>query len=80
MCRTTIGILGIVGLVFFSCSNTETNESNSVSGVYVREYSKQVLHQASGNKVGMTTFRDTITIAKSGEDYRIKNAKWKMND
>jgi hypothetical protein len=80
MCRWTIGFLGIIGLLLFSCSPTESNTSDSVSGVYVREYSKEILHQTSGDKVGMTTFRDTIRIAKSGEAYRIENAKWKMND
>jgi hypothetical protein len=80
MCRMTLAVLGIFGWVSFSCSSTENNTNDSVSGVYVREYSKDVLHQTSGDKVGMTTFRDTIRIAKSGEDYHIQNSKWKMND
>ena len=71
MCRLAIGFFGIIGWAIISCSPAESNTSDGVSGVYVREYSTEVLHQTSGNKVGMTTFRDTIRIAKAEEDYHI---------
>jgi hypothetical protein len=75
-------VLCFCGWMFTSCLSGESKSStdDEVAGIYVREYSKEILHQMSGNKVGMTTFRDTIRISKSEEGYHIVNTKWRMND
>jgi hypothetical protein len=69
------------GWVFSSCSSSESKTNDdSISGVYVREYSSEILNQLSGNKVGMRTIRDTIFIEPAEDGFRIKNVKWRMND
>jgi hypothetical protein len=75
-------VMCVCGWMLTSCSSGESKASNDdkVAGVYVRQYSKEILHQLSGNKVGMTTFRDTIKISKSGHGYHVVNTKWRMND
>lgn len=81
MCRMTIVFIAICSSVFTSCSTGESKSEYSISGVYVREYSKEILHQLNGSKVGITTFRDTIRISESGEgSYHVVNTKWRMND
>jgi len=72
-------LLGIS--VCYACGNAErANESDLISGTYVREYSKEILNQLSGNKVGMRTVRDTLYISSSGDGYKVDNSKWSMND
>jgi hypothetical protein len=75
-------VLCVCGWMLTSCSSGESKTGNDdkVAGVYVREYSKEILNQMSGNKVGMTTFRDTIRIKKSDDGYHVVNTKWRMND
>ena len=66
--------------VWYSCGNVENASEDAVAGVYVREYSKEILNQLSGDKVGMRTVRDTLYIAPAGKDYKVENSKWRMND
>jgi hypothetical protein len=77
-----ICVLCLCGWMLTSCSNSESKDSSDdkISGIYVREYSKEILHQLSGNKVGMSTFRDSIKITESSDGYHVVNTKWKMND
>lgn len=73
----------LVGVsICYACGNAERTSSgdDSIAGTYVREYSREILNQLSGNKMGMRTVRDTIYITSVGEDYRVRNAKWSMND
>lgn len=64
-----------------SCSSSESkSKEDNVAGVYVREYSREILNQLSGNKVGMRTIRDTLYIREANTGYRISNSKWRMND
>lgn len=79
MCRLIL-FLCVCGWVFTSCSPGESKTNDSVAGVYVREYSQEILHQLSGKKVGMTTYRDTIKITESNDGYHVVNRKWRMND
>lgn len=79
MCRFIF--LCVCGWVFTSCSTGESKSGNdSIAGIYVREYSTEILNQLSGEKVGMRTFRDTIRITTEQDGYRVENAKWRMND
>lgn len=65
----------------YACGNTESSKTNdSIAGTYVREYSSEVLNELTGVKVGMQTFRDTLYITPWQDGYRIRNAKWRMND
>jgi hypothetical protein len=66
----------------YSCGSngSESARDDSITGTYVREYSKEILNQLSGNKVGMRTVRDTLYITSSEGKYKIENAKWSMND
>lgn len=75
----------VVASFFYSCGNndrsTETSAyDDAISGVYVREYSREILHQSSGNKMGMRTVRDTLYIEKLSDGYKVENSKWRMND
>jgi hypothetical protein len=73
----------LVGVSFcYSCGSNggESSSDDSIAGTYVREYSKEILNQLSGNKVGMRTVRDTLYITLSDGKYKIENAKWSMND
>jgi hypothetical protein len=63
-----------------ACETAETSADDSIEGIYVREYSREILNQLSGNKVGVRTVRDTLYISPSGNGYRIANARWRMND
>lgn len=67
--------------VCYACGNVEkANESDLITGIYVREYSKEILNQLSWDKVGMRTVRDTLFITSAGNGYKVENAKWSMND
>jgi hypothetical protein len=80
MCRLIVSLC-VCGWIFTSCSTGETKTGDdSITGVYVREYSTEILNQLSGEKVGMRTFRDTITISEAEDGYRVDNSKWRMND
>jgi hypothetical protein len=64
-----------------SCSSGESKSNeDTVTGIYVREYSREILNQLSGNKVGMRTIRDTLYIREADTGYRIANSKWRIND
>lgn len=56
------------------------SEDQSISGTYVREFSREILNQASGNKMGMRMVRDTLYITPHEDGYRVENARWSMND
>ena len=66
--------------VCYACGNTGSHEQDSVAGIYIREYSTEILNQLSGDKVGIRTFRDTLYITSAGGGYKIDNSKWSMND
>lgn len=69
------------GWLFVSCSSSESkSKEETIAGVYVREYSREILNQLSGNRVGMRTIRDTLYVRETDTGYRIVNAKWRMND
>lgn len=69
------------GWLVTSCSSSESKSNeDTVAGIYVREYSREILNQLSGNKVGMRTIRDTIYIREGSTGYKIANSKWRMND
>jgi hypothetical protein len=72
----------LVGVsICYACANSEsTNEKDSIAGTYVRVYSREILNQLSGNKVGMRTVRDTLYISSVGNEYKVANSKWSMND
>jgi hypothetical protein len=73
----------LVGVsICYACGNKEGAATNddSIAGTYVREYSREILNQLSGNKVGMRTVRDTLYVTSSGNDYKVENEKWSMND
>ena len=79
MCRFIF--LCVCCWVFTSCSTGESKSGDdAIAGIYVREYSTEILNQLSGEKVGMRTFRDTIRITSEQNGYRVENAKWRMND
>ena len=63
-----------------ACETAETSADDSISGIYVREYSREIFNQLSGNKVGVRTVRDTLYISSAGDKYKVENAKWSMND
>lgn len=67
-------------IVCYACGTAESSTDDSIAGTYVREYSREILNQLSGNKVGMRTVRDTLYVSSSGDGYRIVNARWRMND
>jgi hypothetical protein len=80
MMRRVAGFL--VGVsICYSCGNAErASGRDSIAGTYVREYSREILNQISGNKLGMRTVRDTLYITSAGDTYKIENRKWSMND
>ena len=80
MCIMTFVFIGVLSSIFTSFSTGESKSDDSITGVYVREYSKEILHRMNGSKVGMTIFRDTIRISESDGGYHVVNTKWRMND
>ena len=81
MMMRVVGFL--VGVsICYACGNSENANSRdeSIAGTYVREYSREILNQLSGNKIGMRTVRDTLYITSAGEKFKVENAKWSMND
>jgi hypothetical protein len=79
MKRVVIFLIGIS--LCYACGNAESvSGDDSIAGTYVREYSKEILNQLNGNKVGMRTVRDTLYITSAGDNYQVQNAKWRMND
>lgn len=80
MMKRVAGFLVGVSMCY-SCGNTESaNGGHSIAGTYVREYSREILNQLSGDKVGIRTVRDTLYITSAGDSYKIENRKWRMND
>lgn len=78
MMRVVCLIVG--GCICYGCGTKESANKDDISGTYVREYSREILNQLSGNKMGMRTVRDTIFISSKGDGYQVKNVKWSMND
>ena len=65
-----------------SC-NSESNSNSAsadASGVYVREYAIEVTNPNSGVKIGMRQIRDSIFVYRQGDEYKIENHKWRLND
>lgn len=75
---TTNAVLVLVGLVIFSCGVKE--RPDEISGVYVREFSFEVVNAESGAKVGMRTVRDSIFIEPMDDGFEVSNRKWRKND
>lgn len=70
-----------VGVVVFACGSKDQSEStDEISGVYVREYSFKIAHAETGAQIGMRTVRDTIFIRPIEERFEVTNHKWKLND
>jgi hypothetical protein len=79
MKRVVVFLMGIS--LCCACGDAErASGDDSVAGTYVREYSKEILNQLNGNRVGMRTVRDTLLITSVGDSYQIQNFKWRMND
>ena len=80
MTRVVSFLVGVS--ICYGCGNTEKANSSddSIAGTYVREYSSEILNQLSGNKMGMRTVRDTIYISAAGENFKVENSKWSIND
>jgi hypothetical protein len=79
MKRAVVFLAGLS--VCYGCGNTESaSEKDAIAGTYVREYSREILNQLSGNKVGMRTVRDTLYISSAGDKYKVQNTKWSMNE
>lgn len=79
MKRVVVFLVGVS--ICYSCGNTESSSGDdSIAGTYVREYSREILNQLSGNKVGMRVIRDTLYITSTQDGYKVENAKWSMND
>ena len=76
------GFIVAVGIFLISCGSKENRSqaADEISGTYVREYSFKVIHQETGNEVGMRTIRDTIFIRLMGQGYEVENRKWLLND
>lgn len=73
----------LVGIsICWACGNPRETESkaDSISGTYVREFSREILNQVSGSKIGIRTVRDTLYLTANGDGYTVKNSKWSMND
>jgi hypothetical protein len=72
----------LVGVsICYACGNAESAKNrDSIAGTWVREYSREILNQNNGDKVGMRTVRDTLYITLAGERYKVENTKWSMND
>lgn len=69
------------GLLAFACStNQESTSTDSIAGLYAREYSFKVVNAESGAEVGMRTVRDTIFVRTVGNEYEVSNRKWRKND
>ena len=75
-----VACLFAVAALVWSCGQVESGNNDSVAGVYVREYSREILNQLSGDKVGTRSVRDTLFIELNGDHYKVKNTKWSMND
>ena len=80
MMRVVSFLVGVS--ICYGCGNSGNTDSSddSIAGTYVREYSSEILNQLSGNKMGMRTVRDTIFITSAGDNFKVENAKWSMND
>lgn len=71
----------IVGMVSLSCGSKNSRfESDRISGIYVREYTFEVINPESGNEIGLRTIRDTIIIRSINTDYEVSNSRWGLND
>lgn len=74
-------LLAISGGFFASCAPGEKRPDRlSIAGAYAREYSKEILNQSSGEKVGIRTYRDTIRILEIEGGFQVKNTRWMMNE
>lgn len=71
---------GGLGLVACNSSEKSRPSDSDASGVYAREYSSEVTHPETGNKLGMRTIRDSIFVQAVDGGYEISNHKWRLND
>ncbi|HEX5171928.1 MAG TPA: hypothetical protein VFW11_22265 [Cyclobacteriaceae bacterium] len=79
MTRVAICFIGVA--ICYACGNAENaGEADSITGTYVREYSREIINQLDGNMVGMRTVRDTLYITSVENGYKVRNSKWSMND
>lgn len=60
--------------------NKDGERADSISGTYVREFSREILSQSNGAKMGMRTVRDTLYVTFEGDGYKVRNTRWSMND
>jgi hypothetical protein len=65
-----------------SCnSESNSNSANAdASGIYVLEFAMEVTNPNTGDKLGMRQIRDSIFIEREGNEYKVTNRKWRMND
>ena len=70
------------GLGLVACNSSENSRvgENDASGVYAREYSSEVTHPETGNKLGIRKIRDSIFVQAVDGGYEISNHKWRLND
>ena len=70
------------GLGLVSCNPSENSRlnENGASGVYAREYSSEVIHPETGDRLGIRKIRDSIFVQAADEGYEISNHKWRLND
>ena len=79
MTRVTIFLVGVS--ICYACGNAENvRDVDSIAGTYVREYSREILNQLSGNKIGMRTVRDTLYVTSTEDGFNVRNSKWSLND
>jgi hypothetical protein len=70
--------LVLVGFFILACGVKE--KPDEVSGVYVHEYSFEIVNPESGAKIGLRTVRDSIFIKAIEVGYEVANKKWRKND
>ena len=71
----------VVCVSFAACNSAEKASSEeNIAGVYVREFSHEIINTNSGDKVGLRRVRDTILVEHTDDGYLISNRKWKLND
>lgn len=73
-------VAGSLGFVACNSSENSRVRENDASGVYAREYSSEVTHPESGNKLGIRKIRDSIFVKVVNGGYEISNSKWRLND
>src|SRR5687767_11949329 len=70
------------GLGLVACNPSENSRvsENDASGVYAREYSSEVTHPETGDRLGIRKIRDSIFVQAVDGGYEISNHKWRLND